>query len=80
MKTAISLPDTQFEAAEQLARRLGLSRNELYQKALAEFIARHTDEGITETLDEIYAEAQTGDMDRAMLRLQANSILEEDWE
>lgn len=34
MKTAISLPDSVFEEAEALAQQLGLSRSELYTKAL----------------------------------------------
>lgn len=79
MKTAISIPDKQFKTAEQLAVRLGLSRNELYQKALAEFIARHTDESITKTLDNIYAEEHTEDIDKELLQFQANSIPTEDW-
>jgi hypothetical protein len=79
MKTAISIPDTQFEAAEKLAARLGLSRSELYQKALAEFIARHSDEKITEKLNEIYAEKHIECIDEGLLQLQAKSIPEEDW-
>jgi metal-responsive CopG/Arc/MetJ family transcriptional regulator len=37
MKTAISLPDSVFYKAEQLARQLGVSRSELYKKALETF-------------------------------------------
>jgi metal-responsive CopG/Arc/MetJ family transcriptional regulator len=79
MKTAISIPDIQFEAAEKLAAQLGLSRSELYQKALAEFIAKHSDEKITEKLNEIYAEKHIEDIDEELLQLQAKSIPEEDW-
>lgn len=32
MKTAISIPDPIFEAAEGFARRLGMSRSELYAR------------------------------------------------
>ena len=64
MKTAISIPDPQFEAAEQLAARLGLSRSELYQKAISEFIAKYSDEKITEKLNEIYAEENVGAIER----------------
>jgi hypothetical protein len=79
MKTAISMPDPQFEAAERLAARLGLSRSELYQKALSEFIARHSDEKITEKLNEVYAEEKIEEVDEQLLQLQAASIPEEDW-
>jgi hypothetical protein len=34
MKTAISIPDAIFEQAEELAQKQGLSRSELYTKAI----------------------------------------------
>ena len=34
MKTAISIPDEVFRSAERLAQRLGVSRSELYAKAV----------------------------------------------
>jgi metal-responsive CopG/Arc/MetJ family transcriptional regulator len=46
MKTAISVPDSVFEAAEQLAHRLGLSRSELYAKAVEEFISAHKNQDV----------------------------------
>ena len=78
MKTAISIPDPQFEAAERLAAKLGLSRSELCQKALPEFIARHSDEQITEKLNEVYAEGKIEEVDEELLQVQAASIPEED--
>ena len=48
MKTAISLPDEVFESAEKLAKRLKLSRSELYSRALAEYLARHAPDDVTE--------------------------------
>jgi metal-responsive CopG/Arc/MetJ family transcriptional regulator len=41
MKTAISLPDSVFEEAEALAQQLGLSRSELYTKALQAYLNRY---------------------------------------
>jgi metal-responsive CopG/Arc/MetJ family transcriptional regulator len=38
MKTAISLPDDLFRAAERHARRAGKSRSELYAQALSEYL------------------------------------------
>lgn len=54
MKTAISIPDPVFRSAEQLAARLGVSRSELYCKALAALVDRHRDDLITSRLNEIY--------------------------
>ena len=55
MKTAISLPDELFTAADALARKLGVSRSRLVATALAEFVARHRNSRVTERLDAVYA-------------------------
>jgi predicted transcriptional regulator len=47
MKTAVSIPDDIFAAAEKLAGELDLSRSALYAKALKELIQRLNDEAIT---------------------------------
>ena len=41
MKTAISLPDDLFDSADELAQQLGVSRSELYARAVAEYLAKH---------------------------------------
>lgn len=62
MKTAISLPDDLFEAAEALAKKLGTTRSGLVREALAEYVAKHRHAKITERLNAVYArEAQTID-------------------
>ena len=48
MKTAISIPDEVFENAERLARKLKTSRSQLYSRALAEFVARHAPDEVTD--------------------------------
>lgn len=53
MKTAISLPDDVFEDAEALARRLKMSRSALFAEAVAEYVARHAPEAVTEELDRV---------------------------
>ena len=78
MKTAISVPDSVFEAAEQLAHRLGLSRSELYAKAVEEFISAHKNQGVTEKLNEIY-EQNSSSIDPELIQLQLASIPKEEW-
>lgn len=56
MKTAISVPDDVFEEAEKLAKRLKITRSQLYRQALADYVARHSPEAITEALDRVCAE------------------------
>ena len=54
MKTAISLPDALYEDAEQTARAMGIPRSQLFARAVAEYIARHRRERITERLNKVY--------------------------
>ena len=51
MKTAVSLPDRVFKEAELFARRLRKSRSQLYAEAIAEYLARHAPNDITESMN-----------------------------
>jgi hypothetical protein len=79
MKTAISLPDPLFKSAETLARRLGLSRSELYAKAIAEFIAQHDRAKITERLNAVHADTADEPPDFGLTALQARSLSNDQW-
>ena len=80
MKTAISIPDRLFEAAERLARRLGMSRSELYSKAVSRFIDENHSIGVRERLNAVYeADPESSQIDPVMTRLQIESLAEEDW-
>lgn len=78
MKTAISIPDPIFEAAEELARRLGMSRSELYATAVSQFLASFQDEAVTQALNELYAETPAT-VDPILYQLQFHSLSEEEW-
>ncbi len=54
MKTAISVPDPVFVSADALAKRLGISRSQLYATALAEYVAKFQTGKVTERLDAVY--------------------------
>lgn len=47
MKTAISIPDQIFRRVEAAAKRLGLSRSELFTRAAVEFLKVHSPEAVT---------------------------------
>ena len=80
MKTAISVPDELFEAADRLARRLGSSRSELYATAIYEFLERHKFQGVSERLDAVYAdEPQVSELDPVLDALQHKALPREDW-
>ena len=75
MKTAISIPDALFESAERLADRLGISRSEFYQRAVARFVQEHSDDSITKALNEVYGDDQgDGLLDPALEALQFASV------
>ena len=56
MRTAVSIPDHVFEAAERLARRTKKSRSQLFSDAIKEYVARHAPEAVTEAMDRVCAE------------------------
>ena len=78
MKTAISLPDSLFHAAESLAKRTGMSRSELFRAAVADYIEAHKHDRVREALDEVYAE-QSSHLDKELIQMQVMSISKEEW-
>ncbi len=78
MKTAISIPDPTFRAAEKLARRLGITRSELYANAVAQYIQEHRNDKVTKKLDEIY-EKESSSLDSTLMALQHDSIFKDEW-
>ena len=78
MKTAISIPDPLFQAAEVFAKRLKKSRSELYAEAVSEYINTHRNQDVTKILNEIYAH-EPSTVDRELYRMQSRSVTEEDW-
>lgn len=56
MKTAVSIPDPLFRAADELAARLGVSRSELYARALARELACESADSVTARLDTVYGD------------------------
>jgi len=63
MKTAVSIPDKLFRAADRLAKNLGISRSELYARALQRYLDEDDQSWVTERLNEIYG---SGDVDNSL--------------
>lgn len=78
MKTAISLPDPIFEEAEELAKRLGMSRSQLYATAVSQFVEAYREEAITAALNELYATEDSA-VDPVLQQLQALALPYEEW-
>ena len=75
MKTAVSLPDPVFRSADRLAARLGISRSELYCRAIKDLLARYDESAVTEQLDAIYgaADAEQG-LDPVVAAMQSTTL------
>jgi metal-responsive CopG/Arc/MetJ family transcriptional regulator len=78
VKTAISVPDDLFQQAEAVARRLQVSRSELYAKALTEFLKQQDRSSITDRLNNVYSR-QTAKLDPAVHRAQLQALPKDDW-
>ena len=74
MKTAVSIPDDVFEEAERLARRMKKSRSELYSRALADFVACHAQDRVTEAMNQTCE--KLGEDTDGFVSAAANRILE----
>ena len=79
MKTAISIPDPVFKNADKLAKRLGLSRSELYVRAISSFLEEHRGDKVTDLLNEIYDDPDNQELDPQIKRAQMKSIAREEW-
>lgn len=80
MKTAISIPAPVFHSAEKLAARLGVSRSELYAKAVAALVDKHREELVTARLNEVYGpEGEGSELDEQLAALQSRSLAREKW-
>lgn len=68
VKTAVSLPDELFDDAERLADQLGLSRSELYARALNSFLETQEDDPVTTALDALADEVDGHEVSPAVGR------------
>lgn len=78
MKSDISIPNPVFHAAQNLAKKMGVSLSELYTAALNAYVAEHEKENITETLDQVYAE-ETSMLETDLVKMQVVSLEGERW-
>ncbi len=78
MKVAVSVPDDVFEEAEQLTRRMKRSRSEVYSRALAEYVARHAPDRVTDAMDRVLSEI--GEQADQFVRAASRRVLKRaDW-
>ena len=78
MKTAISIPDPLFKKGETAARKLKLSRSELYAQALAEYLDRRNEEALIQRVNHVCDAIDTR-IDPALVRAAAASLPKDQW-
>ena len=78
MDISIFLPDELFLDADALANRLGVSRDELYAIAIAEFVARNGASDVTARLDRLYS-VQPSTLAADLRRAQRRVFTRERW-
>lgn len=59
MKTAVSLPDEVFDAAERFAHERGLTRSALYAQAIGAFLESHDIDPLTEAINRVADQTDT---------------------
>lgn len=63
VKTAISIPDDVFAQAEWVAKRLGLSRSELFTKAVQAYLATRVEGNVTASYDAAFGDGSDPEPD-----------------
>ena len=76
MKVAVSLPDSLFETAETIRKRLGMARSRFYANAIEAHVRTYRAGEIREALDEVYSTEPSG-LERTLDELQAEALREE---
>ena len=75
VKTAISIPDDVFREAERAAKRLGMSRSELFSRAAIEFLKANPPDDLTASYDAAFSEVETDERLTAHRRRAARAML-----
>lgn len=81
VKTAISIQESLFDQVNDLAKELQIPRSQLFTLAVEEFVKRHENRRIFETLNEVYEDAPDPDEKalREGWRRQHRQLVEGQW-
>ena len=79
MKTAVSLPDRVYREAEGYAKRARKSRSQLYAEALAEYLARHAPDEVTEAMNVVVDELGEATPDSFVQRAGRRTLRNVEW-
>ena len=78
MKFDISIPNPVLLAAENLAKKMGVSLSDLYTAALTAYVTEHQKENVTDALDQVYAD-EPSTLEPELIKMQVVSLEGEQW-
>lgn len=78
MKTAVSIPDPVFHAADRMAKRMRVSRSELYARALTKMLESEDDASVTARLNDLYS-TEDSSLDPVLAELQYRALRDWEW-
>jgi metal-responsive CopG/Arc/MetJ family transcriptional regulator len=78
MKTAISIPDRLFNAAERAAKRQKISRSRFYAQAVEAYLKAQRAQGVKEALDAVYA-TEDSSLDPGLAAAAYHILSKEKW-
>jgi metal-responsive CopG/Arc/MetJ family transcriptional regulator len=78
MKTAISIPDRIFRAAERAAKRQKISRSRFYAQAVEAYLKTQQAQGVTEALNAVYGTGGS-ELDPDLAAAAYHLLAEEKW-
>jgi hypothetical protein len=78
VRITVSIPDDVFADAENFARRLKVSRSQLYAAALGEYLARHDPDAVTRALNRVH-DSKDDEPDPAILAAGLQTLRRIEW-
>lgn len=78
MKTAISVPNDVFELSERLAKKLKVSRSQVFAMGVKKLGEELDDDEITAKLNEFYSK-EKAEIDPVIMKMAALSLPEDEW-
>ncbi|GMV94449.1 MAG: hypothetical protein AMXMBFR82_42270 [Candidatus Hydrogenedentota bacterium] len=79
MQIRVSIPDELHEAAEREAEKLGVSRNQFFQRALEAYLKQPDEDAITKSLNRVYSDDDPGRLDPVLSRMQWSMLKLRPW-
>ncbi len=78
MRTAITVPDDVFDAAEKAAKQLAISRSDFYTEAVRQFLLEHGENAVSARLNEVYS-TNSSQLDPVLGEMALRSIAKDSW-